>query len=62
MGAETQAHIDSDLKRDAWCFHVGDVLTIREGRKIIRRETIPKQYHGWDTSRNVGKTEPFITE
>lgn len=52
MGAESKENIDADLKRDAWFFKAGDVLTLREGRKIIRRETIGAEFHGWDTTRN----------
>ena len=51
MGALTIAHIDADLKRDAWFFKAGDIVTIREGRRITRRETIGPVVHGWDTTR-----------
>ncbi len=51
MGALTIAHIEADLKRDAWFFKVGDIITIRESRKIVRRETIGPVFHGWDTTR-----------
>ncbi len=60
MGAADMAHIEADLKRDAWMFQEGDLIIIRESRKIVRRETVPKEFHGWDTTRNKGKTTPFL--
>jgi len=51
MGADNLSDIDRDLKRDAWFFREGDIITIREGRRITGRETVGKVFHGWDTTR-----------
>lgn len=58
MGAHDLASIHNDMKRDAWCFKMGDVVTIREGRRIHSRFTIPAQFHGWDTTRPTKNVEP----